>query len=164
MGIPDCLDVKKQETVCVKRSRYKASVPVRIVQTTCGQHRWPGQWEHLHLAWGWLHLLRCPGSLPARDSWWLLRVCGGLPAKEGRSAVLGGCDGVRETGSWLLEGLVREGRGKGSARWQVYPEPSFFSRDGSGFRWRIFFLILYTPGPCDCVVMCFCSLQCVQIL
>lgn len=31
---------------------------------------------------------------------------------------------------------------------------------GEGFS----FLILYTPGPCDCVVMCFCSLQSVRIL
>lgn len=53
--------------------------------------------------------------------------------------MLGGCDGVRETGSWLLEDLVREGRGNRRANWQVYPEPSFFSRNGSEFRRRIFF-------------------------
>lgn len=81
----------------------------------------------------------CSSSFPARDRWWLPRVCRSFPARGGRSAVLGGCDGVRETGSWLLEDLVREGRRNRRANWQVYPEPSFFSRNGSEFRRRIFF-------------------------
>lgn len=60
MGIIGRLKMKKQETVYVKRSEYKASAPIRIMQITCGQHRWPGQWERLHLAQRQLCFLRVP--------------------------------------------------------------------------------------------------------